>query len=127
MNKAWVVHLKNKFPDKKVSADENSVDVYDADGSHYLAVRKDGGGSWRDVSEELGLPGRFDLAPIPKEARVHKLHKDGKIGLDERHEERLAKRDQFKCKESGKIKSIDELQAEGMRFDREGYLKEIGR
>lgn len=86
--KSWVVHYKNKFPGCKVMSAEESLDVYSKDGEHLLAVRKQAG-NWADVSEEYGLPYRHDLAPIAKDARVHKLHKDGKIGLDDMAEERV--------------------------------------
>lgn len=87
--KSFVVHYKNKYPGAKVSHSDDSLDVYSADGSeHYVALRKNGAGQILDVSEEMGCRDRHDLAPIPKAARVHKLHADGRIGLDEQAEER---------------------------------------
>lgn len=84
--KSWAVHYKNKYPGSQVVHSEESLDVY-KNGEHLVAVRKVCG-SWMDKSEELGCKYKHDLAPIAKEARVHKLHSDGKIGLDEMHEER---------------------------------------
>jgi hypothetical protein len=107
--KAWHVHYLNKYPGGQVCSGEDYVDVYDADGAHRLAVRKNGAGQWSDVSEEMGLPDRHDLSPIPKDARVHKLQKDGKIGLDEKHEERRAARE--KLVKNGKVASIEEAAA----------------
>ena len=122
MNKSVIVHLKNKYPDGKVFSSETTIDVYNASGEHVIAIRKDGNNDWHCKSEEMGLSGRFCLAPIPKDARVHKLHKDGKIGLDDLAEERKEKRKAFQCKDSGKIKSMDELQKGGeFRFDSQGY------
>lgn len=120
--KSWIVHLKNKYPGGKVFDTDSSVDVYDAKGDHVLALRKDGAGMWKDVSEEQGLSQRFCLAPIPKESRVFKLHKDGRIGKDEKAADREKSREKFLCKESGKVKSQAECEAEGMRFDRDGYV-----
>jgi hypothetical protein len=94
--KSWVVHYRNKFPGSKVQSTEDSLDVFSLDGEHLVAVRKDGGGQWRDVSEEMGCLYRHDLAPIHKDARVHKLQKDGKIGLDELAQERKQKSKSWK-------------------------------
>lgn len=111
--KSWVVHLKNKFPGAKVIASENSIDVYKGD-EHIVAMRKDGSGGWVDQSEAQGLSERFCLAPIPKDARIHKVH-EGKIALDDMHEERAKKGKEFHD-ENGKVLSIAELNKQGYAF-----------
>lgn len=121
MYKSLVAHLKNKFPTGKVFAGEDFVDVYSEAGDHIIAVRKDGAGSWRDLSKELGLTHELCMAPIPKDARVWKLKKDGTLGLDELAEERREKGKEFLCKEKKMVKSIAQIQAEGgARFDDKG-------
>lgn len=107
--KAWHVHYLNKYPGGQVCSGEDYVDVYDADGNHRVAVRKNGAGQWSDESAAFGLPDCHDLSPIPKDARVHKLHKDGKIGLDEKHAERKAARQALV--KDGKIPSMEEAAA----------------
>ncbi len=88
---SWVVHYKNKYPGGKVQASENAIDVYDVQNNHAVALRKNGAGQWVDESEKFGCVDKHCLAPIPKDARVHKVV-DGKVGLDEKHEERIEKR-----------------------------------
>lgn len=105
--KSWAVHYKNKFPGSQVLHSEESLDVF-KDGEHLVAVRKIAG-SWMDKSEELGCKFKHDLAPIAKDARIHKLDKDGKIGLDEMHEERKAVSASWQ--ENGKIESQAEYDA----------------
>lgn len=123
MNKSILVHLKNKYPDAHISASESAIDVHGGNGEHLVALRKNGGsGNLECASESMGLSGRFCLAPIPKDARVHKLQKDGKIALDEAHEERKKLRESFQCDKSGKIKSIEELTIEGWKFDSNGRV-----
>jgi hypothetical protein len=128
--KSWKIHYLNKYPGGSVESSESSFRVYDKDGDLRVALVKDGGGSWADISAEEGLPDRHDLAPIPKEARVHKLVKgvvghdrDGKdvhgevIGLDDKAEERKKSREEF-ADESGRIMSCAELKAKkGFDFD----------
>ena len=121
MNHSWRVHYMNKYPGAKVFESLSSFDVYSADGVHVVSMLKNGAGQWVDVSEELGLEGKHDLAPIPRDARVHKV-KDGKIGLDEKHQERVKARDDFRD-ESGKIKSIADLKKEGFEFDSYGDVR----
>jgi hypothetical protein len=104
---SWLVHYKNKFPGGMVQASESSIDVYDQNGNHQVALRKSGSGAMICQSEQLGCEGRHDLAPIPKDARLWKI-KDGKIAKDELFEERKAKLSQF-LDEKGRVKSCAEL------------------
>lgn len=107
--KSYYVHYKNKYPQAKVSYNENYLEVSRGD-ELLLRLEKNGGGQIVDVSEELGLSERHDLSPIPKESRVWKLHKDGKVGKDELHEERSAWADKNKDA-SGKVLSMEEYAA----------------
>ena len=102
--KSYIVHYKNKYPGSRVEAGEDFLNVYCAGGEHRVALRRNGAGQIVDVSEEYGCLDRHDLAPIPKMSRVHKLHKDGKIGLDEDH---VARREFVKGKV--RVESEDEL------------------
>lgn len=107
MSKSIVVHLKNKYPDCQVYASESSISVV-RENEEILLLKKDAHGSFVDVSEEYGYSERFDLAPIPKEARLHKLSKDGKICKDELCEERKPIAEAI-FRKYGKIPSVDEL------------------
>lgn len=105
------VHLKNKYPEGHVESSDDRIDAYDSKGVHRVALRKNGAGQMLDVSEAMGLPDCFCLAPIPKESRVWKQNKEGKLVLDEEHAERreaarkLADRD-------GKVPSMKQIEDE---------------
>ena len=88
---SWVVHYKNKYPGSRVVQSENALDVYDASGEHVVALRKNGAGQMVCESEKYGCVDRHDLAPIPKDSRVHKVQ-DGKVGFDEKAESRKESR-----------------------------------
>ena len=115
--KSWIVHYKNKYPGCLVQASGDSFDVYKGD-EHLVSVAKNGAGQWTDQSEELGLPERHCLAPIPKDSRVYKI-RDGKIALDEKASDRRSLSKKFQDKQ-GKVYSCDELKKAGLfEFDSE--------
>lgn len=121
MNRSHYVHLKNKYPNGNVIPSSDGIDVFDKEtGEHLLALRRDGSGSDVDVSADLDLPHRFCLAPIPKDARVHKMNRDNSIGLDDKSDERLEKRAQFICPVNGYVKSTADLKKDGWEFDDKG-------
>ena len=107
--KSLIVHYKNKYPGAHVQASDNSLDVYDSSGEHVVALRKNGAGMLVDASEEFGCPDRHCLAPIPKNARVHKII-DGKVSLDDKAAERIEKRKDLL--RGNKILSEQEYEAE---------------
>lgn len=124
--KSLIVHYMNKYPGGRVSASEAGLDVFNAENEHCVSLIKNGAGALVDRSEELGCVHRHDLSPIPKDARIKKVLKirggDGQerevIGNDEKAEERKGKVEKFMCKESFKVKSCSELEAEGkFKFD----------
>lgn len=120
--KAWIVHYKNKFPNCNVSATENSLDVYSADGEHLVSLQKNGAGQWVDKSEELGCKAAHCTAPIPREARVHKLCKTtGKVVLDEEAGNRVKSRLAV-MNSAGVVESIGELEKRGFKFDDKGNM-----
>lgn len=104
----YVAHLRNKYPHGHVDFREDSIDAFDAKGVHRVALRKNGAGQMVDVSKDLGLSDVFCLAPIPKEARVHKF-KDGKMGLDELAEERMPHALKL-AENDGRVPSIKEIE-----------------
>lgn len=116
--KSWIVHYKNKYPGALVVAGEDYLDVHFGD-EHLIALRKDGAGMWVDMSAEFGCSERHDLAPIPRDSRVHKVV-EGKVGFDELHEERKAKRSEFL--DGRKVVSMSELKAKGYEFDEKGRV-----
>ena len=116
----YAAHLKNKYPGGRVVVSEEAIDAYCAGGEHRVALRKNGAGQWVDQSERLGCVDSFDLAPIPKDCRVHKAFSD-KLGLDDKADERKEKRKALV--RSGKVLSIAEYQKEGLQFDEAGNHK----
>ncbi len=120
MYKSAVVHLKNKYPGSIVLADDHSIDVHDADGTHRVAIKKNGAGMWVDQSAEMGCSDRFCLAPIPKQARVHKLFADGRIGRSEEADDREASA--AKIQVAGRVPSIAEFVKAGSIVDAAGNL-----
>jgi hypothetical protein len=114
----WLAHYKNKYPNGRVLSSDSALDVYNEEGEHVVALRKNGAGQWMCESEALGLADRHDLSPIPKDSRVHKVV-DGKLGYDEHAKERKEKREHFRG-ECGKVLSVEELKKHGFKFD-EGH------
>lgn len=120
--KSWIVHYKNKFPGCSVNATENSLDVFGADGTHLVSLVKNGAGQWVDRSEEMGCAKKHCTAPIPRDARVHKLCKvTGNIILDEEAGERVKAR-RAVMNSAGEVRTIAEMQAQGHEFDSKGGL-----
>jgi len=112
--KSWHVHYMNKYPGGYCEESGSSFKVYNGEGKLVVAMDKGGDGMWHDKSEEMGLSGRHDLSPIPKDSRVHKVVK-GKIGRDDLADEREELRNEFE--RDGVIPSCEELEKEGFRFD----------
>lgn len=118
--KPYVVHLKNQFPGGRVESSENHVDAYDAQGNLRVSVRKNGAGAIMDASSETGALDAFSLDPIPKNARVFKLHLDGRVGLSEEATSR--KVDAKKLAIAGKVLSLEEYKAKGYLIDAQGNV-----
>jgi len=119
--KSWYVHYKNKYPDAHITFSDDSFEVHGK-----LALRKNGGGSWVDISEELGLPEKHDLSPIPKEARVYKVcPKSARVIKDEDGARREKARSEFIRGE--KVASCEELHKDGYRFDEKQRVVESGK
>jgi hypothetical protein len=116
---SYVVHLKNKYPGAHVTSSDTAIDCYSRDGAHLVALRKSGDGRWVDQSKQLGCEDEFCLAPIPKNARVHKLYADGTIGKSEEHIERAKIADKLAAS-GGRVPSIFELAKAGAKIDQGG-------
>lgn len=86
--KSYLVHLRNKYPLAQVQVSDSSLMVL-KDGEILCALQKDCHG-WKDIQKEVGARDAFDLSPIAKDYRAHKLHKDGSVGRDEEYEARHA-------------------------------------
>lgn len=115
--KSLVLHYKNKYPKGQVRFSDDSLDVYSASGEHVIAMRRNGAAQLVDVSSEYGLRDCHDLAPIPKDSRVHKMV-DGKIGFSEEAEERSKKASDYLCPKHGdRVMSCDEAKKHGFKFD----------
>lgn len=115
MNKSLIVLLKNKFPNHLVVPQgANGADVFGQGAEHVLCIR-DG----LDLSAEMGCTHLHCAAPIPKDARVHKLLSvDGKdvIGLDDKAAERLESRKKY-INDDGHIPSCFDLAAAELGHD----------
>jgi hypothetical protein len=108
--KSYVVHLKNKYPGAQVHSSESAIDVYHQ-GEHVVSVRKDANGHWNCAKDDVGARDKFDLAPIPKDARAFKLYANGKVGPSEEFKEREEKQLEYLAV-YGKVPSNAELEAE---------------
>lgn len=116
--KSLLVHYKNVFPGGRVVATETSLDAYDADGNHRIALRTTGAGSLKDVGSEVGASDDHCLSPIPKNTRAYKLYKDGKVALSEEGAARLKMSAVLAV--NGKVLSIEEYEKMEIQFDKEG-------
>lgn len=105
--KHLLVHYANKYGLENVECDDSKLRAY-KNGKLAVLVAKDGAGNIKDMSEELGLEDRHDLSPIPKDGRLYKWSKDGKVIKDELFDERKAKRE--KLLKDGRLPSIEELE-----------------
>lgn len=125
---AYLAHLKNKYPQGRVECREDSIDAYDHKGEHRVALRKNGAGQWSDVGAMVGASDAFSLDPIPKASRVWKHYSkngdNGRVALSEESESRKESLVKYLDK-SGRVKSIPELQAEGIQFDSYGDEREV--
>lgn len=118
--KPYAVHYLNKYPGGRVDYSEDRLDAYDAQGAKRVSLRLGGNGLVADVGAETGAVDKHDLSPIPKNTRVHKLHTNGSVGLDDLAESR---REQSAALASdGKILSIEEYKALGHEVDKEGNV-----
>lgn len=106
--KPWLVHYRNKYPDGAVLETKESIDVFCKSGLHRVALRKTHAG-WQCASKEMGCVDVHNLAPIPKDARVWKLYKNGDIALSEEGEHRKKISKEISDEHKGKIPSIQEL------------------
>lgn len=119
MNKSWKAHYLNKYPGGRVSMDEDRLDVYDKEGAHVVALRKNGAGMMVCQSEEHGCENGHghDLSPLPAESKAYE-HKDGSIlkvkGFDEGAVAHLM--------DGNEVLSIEELKEQGKKFDFEGKV-----
>lgn len=112
MSKSIVVHYRNKYPKGAVHASDSAIDVYDAEGNHCVALRKNGANQMVCQSKEMGCRDSHDLSPIPKDARVHKLYSDGTIGKSEEasaREKIASELAAYGLGGAGKVPSIQEL------------------
>lgn len=110
MDKSKLVHLKNKYPNCYVGVTGSCIEVIDANNNVIVSLAKNAHGEYADRKDEVGALHAFDLSPIPREARLFKLHKDGKVGKDESYEERKAKSQKL-CDDFGYVPSIVQLKA----------------
>lgn len=107
-----ITHYKNKYPGGSVRSSDSAIDVYDASGEHVVALRKNGADQLVCQSKQLGCRDVHDLAPIPKDARVHKCYKDGRIApSEEAASRRKVQKELAECEvgPKGCVPSIHEL------------------
>lgn len=118
--KSFLVHYKNVFPGGRVDIGEHSLDAYDAEGNHRIALRRTGAGSLKDVGTEVGASDVHCLDPIPKNARVFKLYADGKVSVSEEVLER--KKAAKELAVDGKVLSINAYKEAGYKVDQMGNV-----
>lgn len=66
-------HYQSKYPGGKVHANETSVNVYDKQGNHCVAVEKTGAGIWRDASAEYDCKHSHCMAPLSEVSHEGKI------------------------------------------------------
>lgn len=120
--KSYTLHYRNKYPKGHVQSTENAVDVYDHEGNHCVALRKNGAGQWADESAAQGCLDQHDLAPIPKDARLYKEDikegaATGRIVKDDKYDERAPKVEKFLDESNRFVMSCEDLKKKGFEFD----------
>jgi hypothetical protein len=113
---SYVAHYKNKFPGARVEFSEENLNVYSSAGALLVSLSRGGGGVLVDQGKMLGALYEHCLAPIPKNARVHKLTADNKIALDELHAERTLVAKEL-TSIYGMVPSIAALKKSGCEFE----------
>ena len=125
----YQVHYMNKYPKGKVEANESSLRAYSSKGLLLVALVL-ANGVWLDVSKQQGAAHGHDLSPIPKQARVWKLNKEGHVIKDERHKERERELSKFLADDGETVQSMevlaalkDENDAPLWQFDKAGEVQ----
>lgn len=112
---SWKAHYLNKYPGGSVEGSENSFRVYDADGKLRVSMEKSSSGM-ECTSAQNGLSDAHDLAPIPKDSRIHKIV-GNKVVRDDKADEREELKNEFLSEDGLKILSCAELKEKGYEFD----------
>ncbi len=63
VTKSWREYYLKMYPGGRVQATDTSMDIFDKDGKHMVAIRKNGAGQWVCQSEEHGTEHRHRLDP----------------------------------------------------------------
>lgn len=122
---SWKAHYLNKYPGGSVESSENSFRVYDAAGKLRVSMEKSSSGM-ECTSEKNGLEDAHDLAPIPKDSRIHKIV-GNKIVRDDKADEREELKNKFLSEDGLKILSCEDLKAHGFEFDKDQQMKVEGK
>jgi hypothetical protein len=117
--KHQIVMFKNRFPGALVSANGHGVYAHDKNGDVLCAVERDGLGRVVDAGSEHGAKFSMSQSPIPRNARVWKLGRDGKISKDEKASERESVARELASKFDGRVPSIEELKKAGWEMKHE--------
>jgi hypothetical protein len=88
MQRSFVVHYKNKYPNATIDHGDNHLRVVYAKGEVLVSIKRGGGGVILDCQKEDFARDPHDLSPIPKNARVYKLTGEHTIEKDELAAER---------------------------------------
>jgi hypothetical protein len=111
--KHLLAHYANKYGLENVECSDTSLRAY-RNGELALSLAKDGAGNLKDESEDLGLEDRHDLSPIPKDGRLYKFDKHGRLAKDEKYSERKELRKDYL--KDGRLPSCEELAKDGWKF-----------
>jgi len=88
---SYRVHLANKYPHATIHQSESSISVIGAGGELLCSVSRNGFGQWKCDKKRYGSKECFDLAPIPRDTRAVKLHKNGDVEPDDEFDHRRKK------------------------------------
>jgi hypothetical protein len=72
---SWKKHYEKKYPGGRVQELNDSLDVWNSEGEHCVALRKDGHGNLVCRSAQHEAKHAHDLAPMP--AKVKPEHVEG--------------------------------------------------
>ncbi len=123
MQKSFIVHYKNKYPNARVEYSDNHLQVLSKDGEVLVSLRRGGGGSLIDFQKQDGAKYAHDLSPIPKNTRVYKLTHEHEIEKDEESQDRSVIAKHF-CDTLGYVPSIEECRKHfGLSIDQVGNVE----
>lgn len=116
--KSLVLHYANKFGSLSgIRASDDELRV-EKDGELLVLLKKNGAGQLVDCGAEYGAKHAHCQSPIPRDARLFKADKAGRIVKDEEHDSRKEARKQWEI--DGMAMPCEYWESKGYKFDVKG-------